>query len=92
MNVEQNDHLKDEQTLGRQAQAAYESFIMPFITNKAIQLHEAFVDCPITETETILEIKRNLHVLDSLGKEVQTIITTGKMASQELLKQPHSKH
>ena len=86
------DILKKEQTNGRQAQAAYEGYIKPFITQRATELHEAFVDCPITEVDTILEIKRTLHILDSLNKDVQTVINTGKMASQELLKRPHSKH
>jgi len=87
-----SDQLEEEQKRGRHAQLAYEKFIKPFIDTKAVELHQAFIDCSITELETLLEIKRNLHVLERLDVEVQSIITTGKMASQSLLKQPHSKH
>ena len=87
-----HDKLDTEQVLGRQAQTAYEGFIKPFIIQKTTELHAAFVDCPMDDTNFVMEIKRTLSVLERLDVEVQSVITTGKMASQQLLKEPHSKH
>ena len=92
MNNREVNQLEQEQVVGRRAESAYNTFIEAFIKQRKAQLLEVFSECPISEVETILEIKRTIYVLDILETEIKTIIQTGKMASQSLNQKPMEKH
>jgi len=86
------DQLEQEQIIGRRAENAYNLFIEAFVEQKKNQLIESFLECPISNVDLILEIKRTVYVLDTLNTEINTIIQTGKMASQSLNQRPMEKH
>lgn len=92
MNKTQLEQCEQEQIIGHRADNAYSSFIKAFIESKKNLLVSSFMQTPVSEIDTILEIKRTLYVLDALETEIKSVIDTGKMASQALNKEPMEKH
>jgi len=88
----ESNQLEQEQIIGRRAENAYNLFIKAFVEQKKNQLIESFLECPISNVDLILEIKRTMYVLDNLNMEVNSIIQTGKMASRSLNNEPMEKH
>ena len=84
MNSAQRDNLKDEVARGDRAKRAMQEFILPFIKEKSQVIYENFKAISVTDTEKLMECKRQDMVLEALQIEIQSIIDTGKMASKSL--------
>lgn len=78
------EKLKSEQARGSDAERTLNRFIKPFIEEKRLVLFEAFQEVSVTEIEKLLEIKRQLLVVNALEQEMQSIIDTGRMATKTL--------
>ena len=84
MNPGQIDQLQNEQIIGGKAQHSYDQFIKGFIEEKRKVLFETFRALPLSAEQDIMEVKRMLYAVDTLDDEIQSVITTGKMASKTL--------
>lgn len=84
MNNPYTEQFEKERDLGMKAEKAYNDFISAFIANKRKALFQNFCDISIINTESLMETKRLMTVLDSLEDEILNIITTGKLASRSL--------
>lgn len=77
-------HLEDEVQRGKEAQAAYDSFIKPFLDEKRFALFDNFQLADISQPEVLLECKRMCNLVDKLEEEVQEVIMTGKLAARTI--------
>ena len=78
------NQYKEEIQLGNAAKHAYDNFIGSFIQSKREVLFEAFKAISVTETDALIECKRQLMVIDTLDDEIKTIIETGRLAAISL--------
>lgn len=79
--------LVEEQMLGSKAEHSYKQFIAPFIKVKREALFKAFQEVSISNKDDLMEIKRMSMTLNGLETEIQTIIDTGKLATEMLHKE-----
>lgn len=86
ISTDQEEKLQNEQLLGNRAQIAYDQFIKSFVDEKRAILFDSFRALPLTEEESLMEVKRMLYAIDALETEILTVIDTGKMASMSLNK------
>lgn len=77
-------HYQVEVELGRKAQLAYNGFIKAFIDKKKETLFDNFCNAKMSDTDTLMEAKRLVAILNDMESEIQTIITTGELASKSL--------
>lgn len=84
---EQLDKLSLEQLRGGKAQRAYDEFIGPFIQEKKLVLFSSFCDLPLTAEHELMEVKRMMFAIETLEREINNVIETGKMASITLNEQ-----
>ena len=84
MREEIRTRLEDEKLQGSRALHAYREFIEPFISEKRLVLFEAFQEVSVTDTDSLVEIKRQLISINALETEIKTIINTGKMAEKAI--------
>ena len=85
------DKLEFDSQLGEKASYAYNQFIKDFIVHKKQVLFDTMADIPVSDIESLQEVKRHLTVLNSLEVEIQDIIQTGKWADSAL-KEKLGKH
>lgn len=85
--TEQEEKLQNEQMLGNHAQSAYNNFIKEFCEQKREALFDAFRQLPLTAELEMMEVKRMLTAVDTLDADIQSVITTGKMATMAINKE-----
>lgn len=83
-NSEMLDRFKNEVSLGKKAEQAYNGFIKPFIEDRKVTLFESFCEASIGEPEVLMEAKRLVTVICDLDDEIQGVINTGKLAAKSL--------
>lgn len=76
--------LQNEVVYGKKAKDAYENFIKGFVEGKLEDLKTEFLNCSVTDTDRIMEIKRLSLALISLENNVISVIDTGAMAEKQL--------
>jgi len=76
--------LELERARGELHQRSWSETVEPFFESKEQELFEAFVDCPTSEKDTLIDLKMQLNVLKAMKVHFASYIETGHMASQQL--------
>ena len=58
--------------------------IIPYIDNLRKNYIDSFIGCPAEDVSNIVVIKMKLDLIDSLHKDLEKVIFSGKVASIEL--------
>jgi len=84
MDKDTEQHYKNEIARAQHAQKSYDNFIKPFIHERREVMFDAFQTASVTDQNGIMEIKRQLMVVNALENEILEIIATGKLAAKSL--------
>ena len=77
--------LQQEVEVGYQAEGLIEK-LNPYFDMMELQLIKGIRACSVADTESLHNIKLQLHALDKLRFNIQSVIDTGKLATNELEK------
>jgi len=78
------NRLTDEVETANKASYANDQFIKPFINRKKAQLFDAFEAVEANNIEALKELKLMSLALSALEADVNSVIDTGKLASETL--------
>jgi|WetSurSiteA1Bulk_404760.scaffolds.fasta_scaffold331114_2 hypothetical protein len=81
---EQLVQLSAEVERGKKASKAYDLFLKDYIASKREQLFQAFKDVPLTDPQTLLDIKRLDLAWIAVENEIVSIMETARLASISL--------
>ena len=73
------DQLEKEQTLGRKAQQAYDSWLRNYLDTQSVLYFEEF-----KTSQDLMEIRYKMNALMTIEVAVKKDIETGKLASKQL--------
>lgn len=84
MNSETRQKYLAEVALSIRAEHAYNMYIKSFLQRKADDLFAAFCTVSVTDTESVMEIKRQQVALKALEINILADIETGMLAQTQL--------
>jgi hypothetical protein len=73
-----------ERDRGAEAERIFESSVWQESYEHLVQALMAKLVSPETDDEVTLEIKRRLNALHSIKRQLETVLQTGKMATEQL--------
>lgn len=76
--------LELEATLGENHQRVWDTTVAPFFEAKEKELYQAFINLPISEKDSLVDIKMQQNVLRSLEDHFKHFINTGHLARKTL--------
>ena len=81
---EKETRLEVERARGEIHERAWEQTVKPFFEEKEAELFDAFIDCPTSEKEMLMDLKLQLNVLKAMKIHFESYIDTGRMAATQL--------
>lgn len=76
--------LELETSLGDNHQRIWDTTVAPFFEAKEKELYQAFINLPISQKDSLVDIKMQQNVLRSLEDHFKHFINTGQLARKTL--------